>query len=316
MGKTLILLLLLSLTSTLTPTEPDERPYVTTWMKSGQLGNQLFEISAALAFAWDNDMDPIFPGLNNTDSNISINYKRIFFRLNASQLPRPIRSFFDHRYYNYEKIDIPIRPDQMLRGYFQTWEYFDHHRERILSTFAPHPDELDRIQLKHADLLQHPYTVGIHVRTFNKAWSSSIPFVGMSYYERAIRLFPDEALFVIFSDRINWCKHHFAKFDRPIIFIDDQDHIEDLFLMSMMKHAIIGNSTFSWWAAYLNQNPNKIIVAPSCYLNPKFTDRFKTKTSPNMPNWIVLKSENDASIATYPTDILDYDSFSKSLDTQ
>ncbi len=290
---------------------PQEKPYVTCWLRSGQLGNQIFEIAATLAYAWDNDIEPLFPELNSTTLNIPINRRRIFFRLNSSPLPRPILYTFD-QFKNYEKIDIPVRPDQNLRGYFQTWEYFDDHRERILEIFAPSTRELNTIKSKHIDLLNHPFTVGVHVRTFNKQWSSAIPFVGLSYYEKAMSLFPSEALFVVFSDRINWCKHHFSKFNRPIIFIENQDYIEDFFLMSMLKHNIIGNSSFSWWAAYLNQNSNKLVVAPSHFVHPKV----KSKVNANMPDWLVIDIDYDHAIVPYPEDMNNYDKSSKSIDTQ
>ncbi len=285
-----------------------EKPYVTCWLQSGQLGNQLFEIAATLAYAWDNDVVPLFPELNKTNFNISINRKRIFFRLNASPLPRPILHTFE-QFCNYEKIDIPILPDLFLRGYFQTWKYFDHHREKLLKVFAPRTDELRRMKLKHAAILEHSCTVAIHVRTFNKQWCSAIPFVGLKYYEKAIELFPQEALFVVFSDRIHWCKHHFSQFNRPMIFIENQDHLEDFFLMSMLKHNIIGNSSYSWWAAYLNRNADKIVVAPSHFVQPTVL----SQVNANMPNWITLDIDYDA---PYPEDMYDFDISSKSLDTQ
>ncbi len=303
-------LLFLNSTSRAASNETQGKPYVTCSL-NGQLGNQLFEIAATLAHAWDNDIEPLFPELNNTNNNIPINRERILFRLNTSSLPRPIRHTFE-QYLNYEKIDIPNRPDQCLTGYFQTWEYFHHHRKKNLEIFAPRPEELDRIKSKHADLLKHPFTVGIHVRTFNKEWSPALPFAGLSYYEKAMSQYPSEALFVVFSDRINWCKHHFAKFKRKIIFIENQDHIEDFFLMSMLKHNIIGNSSFSWWAAYLNQNSNKIVIAPSHFVHPKVL----SKVNANMPDWKTLEIDYNHDSAPYPEDMRKYDSISKSIDTQ
>src|SRR5437016_5021446 len=65
------------------------KPYVTCHL-SGQLGNQLYQIATTLAYAWDNNADPIFPDLNRKDLNIPINCKRVFYRLNKSSLPRPV----------------------------------------------------------------------------------------------------------------------------------------------------------------------------------------------------------------------------------
>jgi len=285
-----------------------EKPYITCHLR-GQLGNHLHQIATTLAYAWDHNAEPIFPELNRKDLNIPMNRERIFFRLSSSPLPRPIRHTFEHRN-NFEKIDIPVRPDQNLNGQFQTWKYYDHHREKIINTFAPSAQELKKIQEKHAQLLKHPLTVGVHVRTFNKKWSKLIPFVGLAYYEKAMSRFPSEALFVVFSDRINWTKHHFAKFKRSIIFIDGQDHIEDFFLMSMLKHNIIGNSSFSWWAAYLNKNPNKNVIAPSHFTRP----RGRTKVNGNMPDWFVIDINYNHAIDSYPKDIYDYDIHSTSVD--
>lgn len=296
------------------------KPYITCSIR-GQLGNQLFKVATVLAYAWDHDLDPIFPEMGyfppdvksqiGTDFDLPKNYQRVFFRLNASPLPRPIRHTFIWLT-NYDKANIPLLPDLILQGPFQTWKYFHHYRERLLELFAPHPEELEMLQKKHATLLSHPYTVAVHVRTFSNRVNRFIPFIGMSYYEKAMRLFPEEALFVVFSDRINWCKHHFAKINRPIIFIEDQDQIEDLFLMSMLKHHIIGNSTFSWWGAYLNKNPDKIVVAPSHFIRIP-GEIFGIPANPNLPEWITLPIDLKA---PYPKDIRKYDARSKSIDTQ
>ncbi len=296
----------------LTSGENEEKPFVVCTLH-GQLGNQMHEIATTLAYAWDHNMEPFFPDLEKNDWNLSMNYKRLFFRLNASPPPRPIlHSYMQDHYLSFDKVDIPVRPDQSLWGCFQTWKNYHHHRDKLLSLFAPSTEELNSIKLKHAELLNHPCTVGIHVRTFNKEWSNAFPFVGLAYYDQAMGFFPSEALFIVFSDRINWCKHHFAKFNRKIIFIEGQDHIEDFFLMSLLKHNIIGNSSYSWWAAYLNENTHKVVVAPSHFVHPNL----RPTVNANMPDWITLNIDYEYRHSSYPEDIRDYDQFSTSIDTQ
>ena len=285
-----------------------KKPFVTCTLH-GQLGNQLHEIATTLAYAWDNDSDPIFPELNKKELNIPINKDRIFFRLKNSRLPRKIRSTFKS-YSNFEKEFIPKLMDVRLFGYFQTWEYYHHHRDQLIETFAPSENEENQIRLTHEVLLSHPNTVAIHVRTFNKEWASGIPFVGLDYYERAMDLFPEDCLFVVFSDRINWCKHHFKKIDRPMVFIEGQDHIQDFFLMSMLKHNIIGNSSYSWWAAYLNKNQEKIVVGPSHFIQ---ISENTSKYNALLPEWIELQINCSN---PYPEDLKSYDEFSQSIDTQ
>ncbi len=292
------------------PCDEEQKPYVSCSLH-GQLGNQMHQIATTLAFAWDHNMVPLFPELMKKEYNLPMNYQRIFFRLNSSPLPRPILQRFK-QWKNFEKIDIPIRPNQVLDGYFQTWEYYHHHRDRLLELFSPAQEELDFIKSKYNKLLSHSCTVGVHVRTFNKQLSNDIPFVGLDYYHRAMALYPPEALFIVFSDRINWCKHYFSKFNRPVVFINSGDHIEDFFLMSQLKHNIIGNSSYSWWAAYLNKNPDKVVVAPSHFVHPSI----QKKVNANLPDWITLDIDYDYRQAPYPEDICDYDLFSQSIDTQ
>lgn len=286
----------------------ESKPFVTCWL-NGQLGNQLHQIATTLAYAWDNGFDAIFPELNKAEFNIPINKDRIFFKLNSTTPPRSIKHILKI-YSLFDKKSMPKLPDLMLKGYFQTWKYYHHHRDALLEIFSLKEEELTQLKLKHETLLNHPNTVGVHVRTFNKQYSEYIPFVGIDYYKRAMNLFPEGTLFVIFSDRINWCKHHLQNIDRPMIFIEGQDHLQDFFLMSMLKNHIIGNSSYSWWAAYLNQNPEKIVVAPSHFIIPANN---KQKINSLLPEWIELPIDFKA---PYPEDIKEYDEFSQSLDTQ
>ena len=84
----------------------------------------------------------------------------------------------------------------------------------------------------------------------------------MSYYHKAIDIIKPENL-LIFSDDINWCKESFKDYKNKIFYIDDNPDYIELWLMSMCKNNILANSTFSWWGAWLNNNNEKIVVAPT-----------------------------------------------------
>lgn len=288
--------------------QPIETPYeplafVTCDLRGG-LGNQLFQIATTLAYAWEHGAKPIFPDLLRQEIRIADHKDRIFFRLDSIEAPRPFQSSFQEAtWHSSEK--IPFQKDQKLFGYFQTWKHFHHYQDQILEIFAPSNLMLETLIQKYAALLAMPNTVALHVRTFNPTLHSSKyhPFLGLEYYQKAMDLFPPETVFVIFSDRIQWCKKHFS--GHNFVFIEGNDPVEDLFLMSMMKHQIICNSTFSWWGAYLNLNPEKKVIAPISWMHPD-VDPFPL-TQPNdlyLPEWILISPDYSA---PYPEDMTWYE---------
>ncbi len=275
----------------------------------GQMGNQLYQIAATLAYAWDYDAIPIFPELHKQEDRISYNRDRIFFRLDTSNPTRPFRNIFQESSFCSSK-RVPFRVDQILCGYFQSWRHFHHHRDRILSILAPTQSIEQKLLNKYGDLINKPNTIAVHVRTFSKHLHENKlhPFIGFEYYQKALEFFPKDSELVVFSDRINWCKMNFVKeFDRKMTFIEGNDNVEDLFLMSKMKHNIIANSTFSWWGSYFNQNQNKIVVAPK--YAPYFDSKFPLSDF-YLNDWITLPVNVDS---PYPVDMECYNDLFQSL---
>jgi len=290
-----------------------DRSFVTCQLE-GQLGNQLFEIATTLAYAWDYDVEPYFSSLNEPRYTKPYNKEHLFFRLNTEQPPRLIQNTYtESKWYSADR--IPFKRDLLLKGYLQSWKYFDHYRDRLLQVFAPLESDRVYLQNKYGDLIANENTVAVHVRTqsFLVHQKGVHPFMGFEYYRRAFELFPKETLFVIFSDRTEWCQIHFSEWEKNFIFIDGNDHIQDLFLMSLMKHQVIANSTLSWWAAYINENPNKIVVAPRHWMRADYPDCIPDHALFNdlyLPGWQIV--ENDIT-APYPEDLMLYGP-SKSID--
>ena len=97
----------------------------------------------------------------------------------------------------------------------------------------------------------------------------NINVLDVDYYMKAveyIRKIVEKPTFYIFSDDLEWCKSSLTFLGDCIYVERTQTEIDDLKLMSFCQHNIIANSSFSWWGAWLNQNPNKTVIAPKDWL--------------------------------------------------
>lgn len=274
-----------------------------------QLGNQLFCVASALGYAWDHDFIPVFPFLNEKGANRIFNRDHLFFRLDPS-LPRRIRKVYYDMSWSYKPIP-QFKRDVLLVGPFMSWKYFHHHRKSLIEILLPSEEIQEYLKAKYKDLIVSPITVGIHVRTSDKTTHDAIPFQGLRYFEKAMRHFPEESLFVIFSDRINWCKKHFKEHfpEKNLIFIEGNNHIQDLFLLSMMKNHILSNSTFSWWGAYLHEGDSQLVCVPEIWFHPVFEAVLEDIC---LPEWRVIP--HDCFQESYPEDMYWYDERSASVD--
>jgi hypothetical protein len=89
----------------------------------------------------------------------------------------------------------------------------------------------------------------------------------MDYYGRAMSLLGPTWTYVITSDDIGWCKENFVG-DYNFLFMEGTSASHDLYIHTQAKHNIIANSSFSWWGAWLNTNPDKVVIAPKQWFGP------------------------------------------------
>lgn len=119
--------------------------------------------------------------------------------------------------------------------------------------------------------IEDEMSVSIHVRRGDYLKEMQYQVIkDFKYYDRAIRLLKEKhpnASFFVFSDDIEWVKNQIH--EDNVTFVDwnkGQESYKDMLLMSLCKHNIIANSTFSWWGAFLNSNMDKIVVCPDEWL--------------------------------------------------
>lgn len=152
--------------------------------------------------------------------------------------------------------------------------------------FIKYKDEIIKLYSEGIDQRNKGY-VGIHVRRAKNPINPSEPAyfenpfyenlshhlhedMSDNYYVRAMAMFPNKK-FKIFSDDPTWCSEQ-EMFKNCEIW--HRSEIEDLNDMASCKHNIIANSSFSFWAAYLNPNPNKIVVAPAKWFADPANEQF------------------------------------------
>lgn len=183
--------------------------------------------------------------------------------------------------YHYNEIDLDIKSNYFLNGYWQSEKYFKEYQDVIRKELVPSDEILEK--LKKTPLLD-TNTISIHIRRTDYVTSNGYhPVQTLEYYEEAIKTIGDYDYLFVFSDDIQWCKNNLTF--NNIIFIEGLSDVEDLWLQSLCKHNIIANSSFSWWGAWLNNNPDKKVIAP----NNWFGSQVNLNTSDIIPKeWIKI----------------------------
>jgi len=151
-----------------------------------------------------------------------------------------------------------------IRGSFHTYQYWHENKEAILKEFQFKPEIIAKAK-SFLSSITGP-TVSMHFRRTDYLQVSSLNLSAKYYFdacETILNKLNQDIMIIVFSDDIEWCKQNVK--DENIIYSEGHTQYEDMCIMSQCDHNIIANSTFSWWGAYLNQNPNKIVVCPFQY---------------------------------------------------
>lgn len=254
----------------------------------GGLGNYMFQIACAYSYSLKNEKTFV---LSLSDSitvhkNIESYRSNILSNLKFTQK----QDFSKYKLYNEPNFFYESIPDfnenVFLVGYFQSEKYFKNYRNEILNIFSFPTNIIESVKNKYKPLLENKIC-SIHVRRgdFLK-FPDNHPTQNMNYYMKAIKQMPKDSVFFIFSDDIEWCKQNFPDIPEKFHYIENQNDYEDLLLMSMCTNNITCNSSFSWWGAWLNQNPSKVVIAPTKWFGPAYA-HFDTKDI-YCDNWIKI----------------------------
>lgn len=275
----------------------------------GGLGNQLFEYSAGLALAkklktelkldvsyYENDKKRIYELDNFNISGKTANVDEIEKIQKQSFLVKLTKRFWIRNHerkifadtYYFDKNFFNLPNNIYLDGFYNNQEYFKNIKDAVQTEFTLKNNFSQKVELLLTTIATDN-SVSIHVRRGDyilpKYQEIFYPLT-TEYYEQTVSLINqkvNDAHFFVFSDDIEWSKtlpfpDNTAYIEKNALGITDA---EELVLMSKCKHNIIANSTFSWWGAWLNTNPDKIVIAPK-----KWSIYETAEKNPIPPDWI------------------------------
>lgn len=265
--------------------------YVTCEIMGG-LGNQLFQIFAVIAYAmkhrwvfvfeykekitgftpirlthWNNFLKPLKRFTTDNVDNKMI----------SSYLPQfPI---YRERSYRYQEISANHNFMFLkLNGYFQSYKYFHQYFDKICELIELN-QQIDKVHNDNKELLSDGYNISMHFRVGDyRNMQQHHPIMPYKYYYNCLKyilkIVNDKNIKVIYfcekddtdfvNETITKLKLNFTNLE----FVKADDSIEDwqqMLLMSCCNSNIIANSSFSWWSAYFNRNPDKIVCYPSVW---------------------------------------------------
>lgn len=269
----------------------------------GGLGNQMFQYAFYKRLKTEFPNEPIFADTHlletyklhngyelNRIFGISLNeingedLKKFVYPFKRYKINRIFEKIFPKRNVFEEKSDFiydtqmfNIKSDGYYIGYWQNYKYFEPVKSEILSEF----EFKNPLTNSNSEILQkitETNSVSLHIRRGDyqklKLYAN---ICDLAYYENAIKHINsiiNDPVYFIFSNDIDWCKANIINMlgNNEYYIIDwnkKENSYADMQLMSYCKNNVIANSSFSWWAAYLNKNIQKTVIAPKKWLNRK-----------------------------------------------
>jgi hypothetical protein len=211
------------------------------------------------------------PVLNSKTSQINI--KNSFFqKIKEKFLPYYKKSYIEERFYHFDENLLKINHDALIKGYFQSEKYFKEYEKEIRANFAfkdaPKGNNLEMLKM----IQNTPNAVSVHIRRGDFVGNPIHPVQNEYFFKEAVSILqskiPNLHLF-LFSNDMPWVQEN-LQFEVPFTLVNinnEENGFEDMRLMSACEHHIIANSSFSWWGAWLNPNPNKVVIAPAKWVD-------------------------------------------------
>jgi hypothetical protein len=274
----------------------------------GRLGNQMFQVALLIAISEETGIPfaiphenttPIFGRYNPVIGSSDIMrlelldaFEGVFPNIDKQQIGFYKR--YNEKSFEYDEEVFSVSDNTDFHGYFQTEKYFKNARNKILElfTFKPLMREYCQYLIEDYKRRYASILVSTHVSR-----GDSLPdngdyqtFGTTDYYRRAIDILNiPNAHYLVFSDDKDWCYENFKGTRFSIIdnrYSEKDGGFLDMCLMSLCSHNIIVSSTFGWWGAWLNKNPDKIVITPNKWWGEKNSHLSERDIRPE--EWITI----------------------------
>lgn len=186
---------------------------------------------------------------------------------------------------NFNLESLNLNDNFYLDGYWQSENFFDVGRKKVIETYQ-FPKIYDSRNEDIISKIKNSNSVSIHVRRGDYINNSKIykeygAICGKEYYDNAISKLKSHIknpTFFVFTNDSEWAKKNLSISNQShlIDWNKKENSFKDMYLMTLCKHNIIPNSSFSWWGAWLNKNKNKTVIAPNIWKISEGSNNWRT----------------------------------------
>ena len=260
---------------------------------AGPRSFQLDQMRVPLRVATEVDVRVVMPPYPHHATLIG----KLVFRLRYRREMRD--RLYREQAFHFEERAFLVRPPIIMDGYFVSPEYFRGIEQDIRSQFQLR-NPLSPGNAAIQDEINSQYSVAVHLRRGDYVRDQGVNGVhgvcSDAYYRRAMTIMnasvPAKPRFFVFSDDPEAAKQFSAHYSDCVPVAGDQDRAwEQLHLMARCRSQIIANSTFSWWAAWLNSDPDKIVIAPREWFRKDILRTGRSPVDLFPAEWITIGSE-------------------------
>jgi hypothetical protein len=232
----------------------------------GGIGNQLFQYAFGKALKHPTAYETAF--YDRTDNHHPRQYHLDKFNTSIKKSPFLAQDTFQERLTTGLQLGLLELKDHNFDGYWQYKDYYEPILDDLRKDFTIKWDYYTEKFLRLRGHITSCQSVSIHIRRGDYLKQKGFYNLETNYYIQALAHLAQGEVIFVFSDDIPWCMEKFKSdiYDREVVFVHIEDYLE-FELMKLCKYNIIANSTFSWWAAFLNDYPDKVVICPSGWIS-------------------------------------------------